>query len=263
MHSSCSSVRGSIYPQIAETRISLTTFTPTPSLTPTIELTRTPTVVLAIATLTLIHHRLAGCKSSPTIELGSMTLAFTADWDGDPDLYLIQGEGSNLRQLTDNDVNNYGASWSLDGESTVYFSTGRLGRRLYVSQSDGTDPRLVTSQIWDPIWYYSRVPFGDEIMIILQDDLYAVDIDDGSWINITDHTKLHPKGASFSPDGGLIAFVACISGPWPWKRFFLMAVDGSWTNSIDYYRGNVHYATWHPSERRMTFRSTGPDGEGF
>jgi hypothetical protein len=38
-------------------------------------------------------------------------IAFISDRDGDAEIYVIDADGSNLRQLTDGDADDWGAAW--------------------------------------------------------------------------------------------------------------------------------------------------------
>ena len=65
-------------------------------------------------------------------------ILFSADRDGDYELFLMGAAGEPTCQLTDNYSQDWGAAWSPDG-SHIAFSSNRDGEfRIYVMNADGT-----------------------------------------------------------------------------------------------------------------------------
>lgn len=46
---------------------------------------------------------------------GGGKIAFISERDGGFDIYLMDTDGSNVQQMTDNDLSNYSPAWSPDG----------------------------------------------------------------------------------------------------------------------------------------------------
>ena len=71
---------------------------------------------------------------------GSQIL-FAANHDGDLEIYVVGADGSDQRQLTDNNGQDFFPSWSPDGE-TIVFSSDRSGAvELYLMDADGGNQR--------------------------------------------------------------------------------------------------------------------------
>ncbi len=72
---------------------------------------------------------------------------FQSDRDGDNELYVMNVDGSQVIQLTDNAASDEGdrAGWSPDGRQIV-FSSGRDGGDLdiFVMNADGSNPIQLT-----------------------------------------------------------------------------------------------------------------------
>ena len=90
--------------------------------------------------------RLAGYRSftrDGPVELvpdGSQIL-FAANHDGDLEIYVVGADGSDERQLTDNNGQDFFPSWSPDGQ-TIVFSSDRSGAvELYLMDADGDNQR--------------------------------------------------------------------------------------------------------------------------
>ena len=96
-------------------------------------------------------------------------VAFYSDRAGNSDLYLINRDGSGLRQLTSNKAPDSEPSWSPDGTTLVFLSARTTYTELWMTSLKGTSPGpLPTWQVtfdktqkgapdWQPI---SLSPFG-------------------------------------------------------------------------------------------------------
>ena len=49
-------------------------------------------------------------------------IAFRSDRDGDYEIFIMDADGDNQRQLTFNNNNDYGAYWSPDGSAIAFMS---------------------------------------------------------------------------------------------------------------------------------------------
>jgi TolB protein len=81
----------------------------------------------------------------PQVSPDARQIVFVSDRDGDYDLYLMEADGDNLRQLTQNDVTDRIPSWSPDGAWIVFSSDprGDGSHDIYQIRPDGSDLTLV------------------------------------------------------------------------------------------------------------------------
>ena len=73
-------------------------------------------------------------------------LAFFADVDGDFEIFVVNGDGTGLRNLTNNNVNDYDLSWSPDGKRIVFVSAAGQSADVYVMNADGSEAKRVTGE---------------------------------------------------------------------------------------------------------------------
>ena len=71
-------------------------------------------------------------------------IAFTSSRDGDDEIFAVNVDGSNLRQLTDNNAKDTSSAWSADGLQIVFSSDRDGDWEIYVMNADGSDVRQLT-----------------------------------------------------------------------------------------------------------------------
>jgi len=85
----------------------------------------------------------AECSYSPD----GKKILFVSDRDGDPDIYLMNADGSGLEQLTDEPGYDGGPFFSPDGDWIAY-RTDRLKKdhlHIHVMRADGSDDMAITA----------------------------------------------------------------------------------------------------------------------
>ena len=73
-------------------------------------------------------------------------IAFTSDRSGIPQIYVMDGDGGNVRRLTYHNRYSDAPAWSPDGRWISYVSRWEGSIELRVMKPDGTNQRVVVSE---------------------------------------------------------------------------------------------------------------------
>jgi Tol biopolymer transport system component len=158
------------------------------------------------------------------------------------DIFVMNADGSDPRNLTDSATFDTSPAWSPDG-SHIAFQSDRDGNwEIYVMEADGSNPRNLTnhesflddSPAWSPDGH--RIAFGSD-----RDgdrEVYVMAADGFNLRRMTDSAGMDGL-ATWSPDGGYIAFQSGRDGGS--QEIYVMEVES----------GNVQRLTEH-----MAFEAT-------
>lgn len=150
-------------------------------------------------------------------------LLFVSDQDGDPDLWVMDRDGSDATKLTRNVVMDLDGAFSPDGTRIAFYRASRQGRTtsIWTMASDGTDERQVTS-------------FGPGVRGF---DLRPIWSPDGRWIAF--RRDLMPRTGTT-------------------VQIFRVALDGSGLRALTGTRGHVFDWAWSPDSSRVAYVDIDP-----
>jgi hypothetical protein len=109
--------------------------------------------------LTTVFDVPGAYDSAPAWSPDGRQIAFESNQDGDMEVYVMNADGTNGRQLTDNTIHDEGPAWSPDGKRMAFTSgPDDLNGDIWVMNADGSDklrlmdvPGRDESPDWQPI----------------------------------------------------------------------------------------------------------------
>jgi Tol biopolymer transport system component len=177
------------------------------------------------------NHFILGLPCGIQAPATSGTLAFVSERDGNPEIYVVNVDGTGLQRLTNHPGLDVDPAWSPDGKRIAFASDRAGSSDIYVMDADGSNVvrRTQGAQVNAyPAWS----PDGKKIAFSsLRGGQYAIYVMsvDGDWADPTlvgfdRGWNSHP---AWSPDGQRIAFVS------DWRAFdfvydvYVANADGS------------------------------------
>jgi Tol biopolymer transport system component len=128
---------------------------------------------------------------------------------GPSHIYVINADGTNLRQLTQGRGSDRNAAWSPDGTRIAFARSGNEGYEVYVVDADGSNATVVTSVAAESAPSPSWSPDGSRIALDVNGAIHVVSVDGTGLRKLSPEL---PKGVldqspSWSPDGTQITFM--------------------------------------------------------
>jgi Tol biopolymer transport system component len=192
-------------------------------------------------------------------------IAFISDIDGNSDVYVMEVDGSNPINMTNNPATEYSPSWSPDGRKITFASSRAGSHDIFVMDADGSNLSNLTNMPGsdlEPAWS----PDGKLIAFDAWRDtgsgpgtaqIYLMNASGTNQVRLTQGSATY-RGPSWSPDGKKLAFW----GGTGQSEIFVIGVDGTDMTQLtsDTRTGNVvRYeniqSAWSPDGTRIAFSS--------
>ena len=206
--------------------------------------------VLVVATVLL-----AGCADRTPDPATLGQIVFVSDRGGSKNIYTMDADGSNVRQLTRANAVDWAPIWSPDGSQIAFYSDRDGDENIYVMNADGSDLRkLTTSELDDlnPDWS----PDGERLVYARRDNStrrenrYSISFvnSDGSNPYCLKDTYQNNPQPKWSPDGARIAFVN--------DGILVMDLNGTNITRLTTQENNQsghYFPAWSPDGTKIAF----------
>jgi TolB protein len=207
--------------------------------------------------LTLIAHMLANdlvktINGKPGIF--QSLIAFASNRTGNFEIWLMDWDGANQRQITRHNALSILPSWSPDNERMVYTSFARGTSDMYIiSRRGGARVRVATGLNLNTSATFS--PVSNDIAFVGSvggnPDIYVVK-DDGSNLRRLTSTPSIESTPEWSPNGRQISFTSGRSGT---PQIYVMDAEGSAVRRISFEGEWNDDATWSPDGEQIAYTS--------
>ena len=135
-------------------------------------------------------------------------IAFVSKRDGHAQIYLMNEDGSEQVNISNNDRQEFGPSWSPDGEYLAFASSNDEVTDIYTMRADGSDRRRWTDDYRHTHDSPSWSPDGKYIAFLSGGAVSIIDIKKNIINRLTIDSPARNIGLSWSPDGQWIAFTS-------------------------------------------------------
>jgi TolB protein len=181
-------------------------------------------------------------------------IGFASNRTGNFEIWLMEWDGSNQRQITRHNALSILPSWSADSERMVYTSFARGTSDMYViSRRGGSRIRVATGLNLNTSATFS--PISNDIAFVGSvagnPDIYVIK-DDGTNLRRLTHDSSIESTPEWSPKGGQISFTSGRSGS---PQIYTMDADGSNVQRISFDGEWNDDATWSPDGSQIAYTS--------
>ncbi len=190
--------------------------------------------------------------SGPTV--GRIAYMAKDNPDANWDIWVMRGDGSDPKRLTDDPADDMAPTWSPDGRYVAFVSDRDGNKEIYVMKADGTQQINLThhsSEDWTPAWS----PDGSSIAFSSYREgnweIYIMGSDGTDPRRLTQDSAAD-YGPCWSPDSQQIAFNSNRDGNW---EIYVIGRDGTGLLRLTVNEATDFAPAWSPDGMSIAFES--------
>ena len=199
----------------------------------------------------------------PAVLAAQEKIVFSSNRDvaNDPEIYVMNTDGSDVKRLTVNTKFDGEASFSADGGKIVFTSTRDGNAEIYVMNADGSNQKRITNNLGSDA-HPSFSPDGTKITFISNREggleIFTMNSDGTNAVRLTSapFSKFNP---SFSPDGTRIIYSAIDGND---SEIWMMNTDGSNPVNLTNNTADDRTARFSPNGTQIVYQSDRDDPQG-
>lgn len=209
-------------------------------------------IILIIITTIEVSSQNLGRNNSDKKRNGLIT--YYSNQNGEYNIFVMNSDGSNQRQMTKDTTKNICGNWSPDGSMMVFLSNRDGNMEIYLMAADGSNQRRLTNNS-TPESHVQWSPDSKKIVYLSNTDgnqeIYTLNIDGRNMTNLT-YTTNNEMFPCWSPDGKTILFSSDKEGGW---KIYQMNSDG--TDQKRLTKTDTHlwelYPVWSPKGSKISY----------
>ena len=156
-------------------------------------------------------------ESTPAWSADGSEIAYTSNAAGSTDIWMMDADGTNQRNITKDSANCYGPEFSPDGTRIAYTRVAANGTLdIWTMNSDGSGAVNVTAAApgdnSDPSWSPDGTKLAFSSLRTAQKGVYVMDADGSNVTARLSDSFEWSDDPSWSPDGSMIAYVSIRAG---------------------------------------------------
>jgi Tol biopolymer transport system component len=169
------------------------------------------------------------------------------------EIWVMNGDGTELRRLTHNSTFDLGAVWSPDGQTVAFYSANPVaGPHIFLIPAEGGEQTPLTEMRsrW-PSWCANgKIAFDNGGPT--SGDIFVINPDGSGLEQLTDSPSARNIRPDWSPDCQKIAFVSRKDGD---DEIYIMNADGSEPTRLTNNTFSDIAPAWSPDGRKIVFQS--------